>query len=424
MISKNEIKQNIFTIALFILFKIILDYSYINFVSVVYNYDGYLLNINESRDIEGWILYFSFIFILKKNTSHFLFPVFTIITLTLITPSISLYSLRGDSRWMIYINLIPYFIVFYFSSLNKKFKIRNILNGQYIAQRISIFLTLVVFVHYVYVVGLGNMNFNLLDVYVFRDEFEQGNSSGIFGYLNSWVHKVLNIFLICYAIYKRNLKLFLLFILVQIILFGLSGHKIVLFTPLIIALFYTVDRLKNKFNFLILSLIIVTSLAIISSSLTGNQLFASLLIKRGFFVPANLNFVYLDFFSKNNFIFWSNSVLKYFIEYPYELSATHVIGDYLGNPRMGANTGFIGSGYMQMGLVGIVIYTFIITILLAFINSFKLLPKWLLNSVMFVPLISVFSGSDLPTSFLTHGVIVGTLLLWLLNSNVSNLKKE
>jgi len=424
MISKNKIKQNFITIALFILFKIILDYSYINFVSVVYNYDGYLLNINESKVIEGWILYFAFIFILKKNTSHVLFPIFTVITLTLITPSISLYSLRGEARWMIYMNLIPYFIIFSFLSLNKSFNVKNFRDGKYFALRISLFFTLVVFAHYLYVVGLGNMNFNLLDVYVFRDEYEQANSTGIFGYLNGWVNKVFNIFLICYAIFKKNLKLFVLFILVQIIFFGLSGHKIVLFTPILIGMFYIVDRFNNKCNFIILSLVSVMSLALMLTFFTDNQLFASLLMRRGFFVPANLNFVYLEFFSTNDFIYWSNSVLKYFIDYPYELSATHVIGEYLGNPRMGANTGFIGSGYMQMGLVGIITYTIIITILLTLINSFKNLPNWLLNSVMVIPLISVFSGSDLPTSFLTHGVIVSTLLLWLLNSNYTNLKKE
>lgn len=189
-------------------------------------------------------------------------------------------------------------------------------------------------------------------------------------------------------------------------------------------MFYIVDRFNNKRNIIILSLVSVTSLALMLTFFTDNQLFASLLMRRGFFVPANLNFVYLEFFSTNDFIYWSNSVLKYFIDYPYELSATHVIGEYLGNPRMGANTGFIGSGYMQMGLVGIITYTIIITILLTLINSFKNLPNWLLNSVIVIPLISVFSGSDLPTSFLTHGVIVSTLLLWLLNSNYTNLKKE
>ena len=76
MISKNKVKQNFITTALFILFKIILDYTYINFVSVVYNYDGYLFTPFKITDYAQILTrnggkknlqYFITEIILKKN---------------------------------------------------------------------------------------------------------------------------------------------------------------------------------------------------------------------------------------------------------------------------------------------------------------------------------------------------------------------
>lgn len=56
----------------------------------------------------------------------------------------------------------------------------------------------------------------------------------------------------------------------------------------------------------------------------------SMFIRRVFFVPGKLSYDYFDFFAENHFIYWSNSFLSHFIEYPYSLPLAELIGNYEG----------------------------------------------------------------------------------------------
>ena len=44
-----------------ILFKFILEYTYIHFVNPVYAYAGFNLDINLIKYLEGWLIYFFFL---------------------------------------------------------------------------------------------------------------------------------------------------------------------------------------------------------------------------------------------------------------------------------------------------------------------------------------------------------------------------
>jgi hypothetical protein len=57
------------------------------------------------------------------------------------------------------------------------------------------------------------------------------------------------------------------------------------------------------------------------------------------------------------------------IEYPYELNSSHLIGyHYYNNVLTGANTGWLGSGYMHFGFAGMLIYAVIIGLLLGLVD--------------------------------------------------------
>jgi hypothetical protein len=102
---------------------------------------------------------------------------------------------------------------------------------------------------------------------------------------------------------------------------------------------------------------------------------------------------------------------------------SHVIGTYLGHPDLGANTGFIASGYAHFGIIGVAIYTVIATIILNFINAIsKKINLYFLLAIILIPMQTLFISSDMFTVLLTHGLLIAILVLWLYNNKTFYLK--
>jgi hypothetical protein len=146
-------------------------------------------------------------------------------------------------------------------------------------------------------------------------------------------------------------------------------------------------------------------------------LLGSLFIRRVYFVPSYLTFVYYDFFSNNDFIYWSNSFGAAFSDYSYSISPAKVIGEYI-DTEANANNSFLSTGYMHAGIAGIGLYGVIIGFLFRVIDSIAAsgVPPWVAISILIVPSQSMLISADLPTSLLTHGFGVAVLILFLMRS--------
>ena len=83
---------------------------------------------------------------------------------------------------------------------------------------------------------------------------------------------------------------------------------------------------------------------------------------------------------------------------------------------MAANNGYISSGYAHAGFIGVLIYSLILGVYLKWLNVFsKNVPHiWLTIALMVTPFRSLILSSDLPTTFLTHGLIIATIMITLL----------
>ena len=86
-----------------------------------------------------------------------------------------------------------------------------------------------------------------------------------------------------------------------------------------------------------------------------------------------------------------------------------------GDSRIGANVGWIANGYMNFGLIGILVYAAILGLL------FALLERWsrnfggpLLMAAFSVPIFSIVTSNDLLVAMLTGGVLPMLVLLWFL----------
>jgi len=291
-------------------------------------------------------------------------------------------------------------------------------NGLKVVEYICICAVLYLLALYVLTGAISNLNFNMAKVYQFRQENSALTDIGLLSYLNIWVYKVFNVFLISYCIWKKKFALLAFSLISQLVFFGVSAHKSVFFFPFIVFFCFWYFRKYNSLYFIPIIFIVICVGAYATSLMLDNHFIASVLVRRLFFVPASTTFTYFEFAEKFGHIYWSNSILSFSDAYPYQKSLSLVIGDYiLGSAAsykyLGANNGYISTGFIHGGYVGVLFYSLLFGYLLKMFDSLVKfgIPLWLSISLTIIPMRDVIISSDLMTSLLTHGLLLSLLIL-------------
>jgi hypothetical protein len=405
---KNEFFINLF---LLVVLKFLLEYSYIHFVSEIFAYSGFTYSFMFEKYIFGWVVFLLGYLLLYSKSKIILFNIYLILFMLYLLPNIIYYSLTDQNTAYFIAIIFPYIITLFLTTKSNLVKIPSLKKGKPFILILSLILSIVVIVHYIIISG-GNMVLNFNDVYIFRGEYGALESSGIYGYLNSWVGKIFAVFLFAWSLErKKNILIILSFSLI-LMLFIFSGHKSMLGGLIVVPFFYIISyKIKKPATFIIIGFILLIAGALYSN----NLMFSSITIRRLLFLPARINFLYFELFSSSDMVYWSNSILKLFLDYPYGSEAiTHVVGAYDGHPNAGYNTGFAASGYMQAGYWGVLIYTVIVSIFVNIINTLsKKHEENITASIIVIPFLTLFTSSDMLTSFLTHGFLIAVIVLWL-----------
>lgn len=410
VIKKSTIKLTL----LLVLFKVVLDLAYVYVVSPVYAYSGFTLSIQPVAVLESYILVFVIGMLLPatiERASHFFVWMLGIGSLI---PSLSFYAMHSGSRVYMYAMFLGFLCVLFVSKL-PVIKIGTLKEGRIIGITVLVIMVFAVLASMIAKGGLSHFNLDLSKVYEYRrDDISAMINTGVWGYVNTWVFKVINPALIGWALWQKKYRLVGAFIVLQIVFFGISSHKSVLFFPVLILAVYLFVRQKKAFKYLTWGLI---SVVVVSAGVTlifDNIWLSSLFVRRVFFVPALLNFTYHDLFSQIGHVYLSNSILSSFITYPFEYGYTYMISLYLfGNTITNCNNGFLATSYMHFGYFGIFLFSIIVGLLLwiADILIANRMPLWLGISILLVPFYALFTSSDLFTAMLTHGIIVAFIIL-------------
>ncbi|ROZ80435.1 hypothetical protein EF096_17815 [Pseudomonas neustonica] len=403
-------------IVFLILFRFSLDISYVFVISKVFAYDGFIFGFSVQQYAFSWIVYtLSFLFVrdrLYKVSDYF----FSTALLSVLAPLTSLFGLDATRP------LVPVLVVFfsiYFIYLFTRVKFISfddlpvVRSGRAIGIGISVFF--VGFLVVWYFVSGAALNLDFSKVYEYRAENAELSGGGILAYTNNWTYQIFNVFLMALALFYRRYAWFFVLLAIQVYFFAASTHKTVLFLPVLLVGVWYYFRKHSSLAIMPFAFTLIISLTLFSYFFLEDLWMSSLFSRRVFFVPANLTFVYFDFFENNPNVYWSNSVLSYFVAYPYNLSLTHVVGGYMGRDGMGANNGFVASGYAHAGFFGVFVYVVLIGVLLRIINdlTYNRMPLWLAVSLCVVPMRALLISSDLFTVMLTHGFIAAILLTYL-----------
>lgn len=408
-----------------VMFRGLLDVSYLAVIAESFGSEGFVSDIHILQYFNSWLLYLVALFLLTdrvKNVSHYFYAT---AVLSLVAPLTSLYGL--DAARPVFPVLISLAALF-FSFLVCKQTIVNfkglpvVLGGRVLA--IIVALAFVVFLLVWFCLSGAKSNLDFSAVYEFREQNAELTAQGVFAYTNNWTFQVFTIYLICFALFARRYLLVMLLLAVQVYFFSVASHKSILFLPLlVISVWFYLGR-SDSLLILPASCVAVLLLSLLSYFVLGDLWLSSLLSRRVFYVPADLCFVYFDYFSNHVQVYWSNSVLSSLQVYPYgERGIPYVIGEYLGKPDMGANNGFISSGYAHAGLFGVFFYAALVGLLLRLVDdlSSERMPVWVAIAISIVPLRSLLISSDLFTVMLTHGFGIAIVMIYLSRKNPSSL---
>jgi len=408
-------KSTIWNFVVIVLYKIVLDLSYLLVISKLWAYTRFYLNLNVLKLVESYLLLFV-VFILMPKSSRKLSHIFIwLLVLLSYVPLLTLFAFMDEPRTFVYAVTGFWVLVFlllktpllHIPSIKKS-------QSQIIYYIIFIFLSIAaLFLMYKYF-GFS-FNFNLTKIYEIRSQYKEIGISMAF-YLFTWLAYVINPISFAFYINKKRWLFAGLIVVFQIFLFSNTGEKTFLFAlPFTLILMWIVSR-KNPLAWIATGLSAIILLGILSYYLIGDIWISSLFTRRSLLVPAQLSFFYYDFFSKNGLTFLSqHHIFRNFINYPYHLAPPYLIGEvYFNRPEMSANNGIYGDAYMNFGFIGFVLWAFLLAIILKLIDSFSKNKK-ITATIAAIAMPSIFLiNSAFLTSLATHGLLLSLIVLYLL----------
>jgi hypothetical protein len=328
-------------------------------------------------------------------------------------PALVLYTLSVVSFELILLYFIIYLIFCFVIAVQlRKFKGIVILDKHYLAMLSCIVILVGVYVSFDF--GFQNVNFNLLAAYDFR-ESAQANLSVASRYLYSGLAKVLLPLAIILSLATRNFLLLIVLIVIAIMLAAVSSHKSIIFLCAlsVLTFFLTkIERIRISIPVFVICSIAILGLLdeIYIKHMYGSDIpfLGSLIQRRGLFsTPLNDQF-YISFFKENPYVFWSDSKISLgLIDYPFSRSLPFEVGYHKrGIEGYSANTGILGSGYANAGVIGATLYALIFSFIskLVIVSNITL-PAKVLESSYLVIFLTILLSSDLVTAIISHGLI-------------------
>ncbi|MNJ14191.1 hypothetical protein D3C77_84060 [compost metagenome] len=413
---KSDINRFAFLLSV-LLFRLVLDFSYTFFISELFLYDGFGYEFDSVNYSISWVVYLSSMLMLSdriEKVSHYFFAT---AVLSVIAPLTSMYGLDASRPlFPVLISVGALLWVYIFSRLSFiSFKgLPAVKSGRGLA--ITISAGFVVFLLFWFFLSGAKPNLDISKVYEYRQANADLAAQGILAYTNNWTFQIFSVYLICFSLYAKRYFWFFILLAAQVCFYAFASHKSILFLPVLVVSVWVYFRNSNSLLMLPLAFISIILVAVFANVVFDDLWLTSLLSRRVFFMPASLSFIYFDFFSTNAHTYWSNSILSGLIVYPYgDVAIPYVIGEYLGAPEMGANNGFVSSGYAHAGVLGVFSYATIVGVLLRLVDDLSsgYMPVWMAVAISIVPLRSLLISSDLFTVMLTHGFAVAVFLMYL-----------
>jgi len=187
--------------------------------------------------------------------------------------------------------------------------------------------------------------------------------------------------------------------------FFATGHKAFLFNIPFLILLYLLARSKNFYAHVTLFFVFVVMGSSAVFFLFDQVLPMSLFYRRTLMMPAQLSFLYFDFYQDHS-LYLSNSIFRSFLNYPDPMAPANMIADhYFYKPQAASSNGFLSDGFRHFGVVGTVIWTVLLGFILKILANFKNHVPESMVLVMTLLFCKTIMDGPVLTSLLTHGFL-------------------
>ncbi len=268
----------------------------------------------------------------------------------------------------------------------------------------------------IYFAGLPSSLPSIFDVYGVREAFKSLGGPFALGYAMDWQSNVVNPYLIAAGLVYRKRLFIILGVVGQLFIYAESGGKGVLFSALFcFGLYWILRRSRGFIITLSWGMAWFVGLCVLVDQVSHSTILTALFVRREIFLPGLLTSQYFDFFSENPHALLGHSVLKGFVNYPYALDPTYLIGDvYFGHSNMSANANLWADGYANFGYVGILVVSMLLACWLWLVDSMAQTRNRTLVALMVGIPSLVLSNTGLLTAIANHGLALTLLLVYLL----------
>lgn len=270
-----------------------------------------------------------------------------------------------------------------------------------------------VFVGLVLSGSLNRLNFNLSEVYKYRNIYVKGMMPG-FSRFVPWTGYCFIMLWMVTSIEQKKWQQAFMALGLQILLFGMTNYKAFLFLPFVILIMMELSRRSTLQRAIQIGAPAMLGLMLFVYGL--GQPYALAILRRIYFVPAALHTLYFSFYSSNPMGLMSGTKWGEQLGSPYSISSVALIGrKYFGTGNM-PNVGWIGDSYADFGVLGVIIEAIILGILLKIADALagKYVRPGVIEGLLFGSIIALCSASLLVT-FLSEGLFVAIIGLWLVN---------
>lgn len=416
----NRISKIVAVVVLWLACRVLLDVAYINFISQLFGYAGMHLDINTNKFILSYVMTIGWIIVLPVICRSFSDLVVLMLSILIILPMFSLWGLSDQSGDMMFLSMLSIIIIRIANVVPlPRIKVKLVKDGINIIYLISILIAILFLSPLLYNGELRSFNLDLNRVYDYRNIVHE-NLGFLGGYFLSWFSKVIMPALIAVFFFRRKMIVVFSLIVLQVIVFGLTTHKEFLLYPFVVLLvLWAWERKLNLTLTILFSINLLLTFFLCLGWFMKFPIVTAAVVNRSFHIVAFNHFQYFDFFQTHPFVYWSNSFLKWIVSYPYDKPIPLIIGENrygLGSGAF-ANAGYIASGYMQMGALGIIIYSVVLAMLLRACESLihNRMPYGLGIAIAIVPFLQIVN-TDLVTAMLTHGIGLMFVILFLMGN--------
>ncbi|KWW20406.1 hypothetical protein AS888_18755 [Peribacillus simplex] len=407
------------------LYVLLLDISYVHFISPEYGYMGFVFRGPPTAGMIAYSMFFILLPVLftKNDLQKPSELVFWILYFIVYIPVawVPNYLFSDIQPKFIYTNTMLFLCLLIIGNVNRlpalKFTPAHMKMG---LLKVVFIVSLLIFFLYTFMVSGGISLKPPIDAEDIYDKrmISRVKLTPAGGYIIQWLAKVWNPLIVAFGLCRKKFSYVFLGLALQYLLYTTNGLKSTLLSTFLLIMVFIASHDKGR-NFAIyfcLSLCSLLGISILLDFILDQAYLSNLFARRMIITPGLLTTYYIDFFSTHPKALLSYNILERFIDPVYDRSPPYIIGtEYFGRPQMAANANMFADAFANFGYIGLFMYTGILSVLLWIYDSLTEDVKWRrFGIILFVIPAWCLADTSLTTTFVTGGMVFTFLIMYAL----------